>query len=199
MKAVIGAMAMLAAAGAVAPALAETITCGSDNGRERFCPVNTRGGVWLETQLSASGCYQGDTWGYDRQGVWVSGGCRAVFRTGGYSGYNPYQGNNYYDRGYDDRYRGDPRYSENRHKGDGAAAAVALGAILATAAVASAASKNRSSGNASWNDGDRRGCDAGRADRRAGQSQSYWRHGDKFDSRSEQAFQSGYDRCWQDR
>ena len=32
-------------------------------------------------QLSRAACIQGRTWGYGRNGIWVSDGCRAEFRT----------------------------------------------------------------------------------------------------------------------
>ena len=41
------------------PALADTITCESKGGRESYCRTNTHGGVYLQTQLSGNGCYQG--------------------------------------------------------------------------------------------------------------------------------------------
>lgn len=59
-----------------------TITCESANNNYNRCRADTRGGVTLVTQLSKSGCYQGNTWGYDSRFIWVSNGCRAVFRTG---------------------------------------------------------------------------------------------------------------------
>ena len=68
----------------------------------------------LSTQLSSSGCYQGDTWGYDNRGVWVSGGCRADFSSGGYSGYNYHHGNDYYG-------------NNNRKSGNDGAAVANLG------------------------------------------------------------------------
>lgn len=43
-----------------------------------------RGGVVLVNQLSRSGCWEGSTWGWDRGGIWVSGGCRAEFRVLGW-------------------------------------------------------------------------------------------------------------------
>jgi Protein of unknown function (DUF3011) len=66
-------------------ALADDFVCESHNYREQFCPANTRGGVTLVNQFSSDGCYQGQTWGWDPGGVWVSGGCRAEFVTGGYA------------------------------------------------------------------------------------------------------------------
>ncbi|MEJ2604094.1 MAG: DUF3011 domain-containing protein [Gammaproteobacteria bacterium] len=71
--------------GLSAPELAfaeNTITCESQNGQTNRCRVDTRGGVALVTQLSKAGCYQGNTWGYDNRFIWVSNGCRAVFRLG---------------------------------------------------------------------------------------------------------------------
>jgi hypothetical protein len=166
------------------PALADTVTCESSNGRERYCAIDTRGGVVLTTQLSSSGCYQGETWGYDRRGVWVSGGCRAVFRSGGYNGSNWHSSNDYYD--------GD----RNNRKNDGAGAAVAIGAILGAAIIASAASKNKNSGNGDYSRNYDSGCNYGRQDSRAGKSRVYDRHDSAYDSRGEQAFAAGYNQCY---
>lgn len=170
---------------ATAPAIGATITCESRDNRERFCPVNTRGGVVLSTQLSRAGCYQGETWGYDRRGVWVSGGCRAVFQTGGYDGNNWHSSNDYYD--------GDRREKRN----DGSSAALAIGAILGTALIVGALSKKSGSANASSYSTDfDRGCSFGRKDRGAGKSRVYDRHDTAYDSRGEQAFAAGYNKCW---
>lgn len=65
------------------PAEAETIRCESDGGRYRVCSVDARGGVRLTRQLSSQGCWQNDTWGFDRNRIWVDRGCRAEFRVGG--------------------------------------------------------------------------------------------------------------------
>ena len=58
--------------------------CESDEGRTREC---TSGGtnVRLVRQLSNAPCVQGRSWGYTRNGVWVSNGCRAEFASSGYS------------------------------------------------------------------------------------------------------------------
>jgi hypothetical protein len=79
----------IAAGGVVVVALlswtsarADTLTCESGDGREQHCSADTRGGVWLETQLSRAPCRQGETWGYDNRGVWTSNGCRARFGLG---------------------------------------------------------------------------------------------------------------------
>ncbi len=56
--------------------------CQSVNNRQQYCRVDTRGGVQLIRQISKTRCQQGYSWGYDRDGVWVSHGCRAQFVTG---------------------------------------------------------------------------------------------------------------------
>ncbi len=58
------------------------VRCESDEGRTRQCPADTRGGVKLVRQLSDSGCVEGQTWGFSRNGVWVTQGCRAEFAVG---------------------------------------------------------------------------------------------------------------------
>jgi len=65
-----------------------TITCESRNGQYQACSANTSGGVTLSRQLSSQGCWQNDTWGFDRNRVWVTRGCRAEFRVGGTSSSN---------------------------------------------------------------------------------------------------------------
>src|SRR5437899_374444 len=60
----------------------QTITCSSDNGKRNYCNVDTRGGVQLVRQRSGSPCTQGQTWGWDRNAIWVDLGCRADFVIG---------------------------------------------------------------------------------------------------------------------
>ncbi|MFY2763864.1 DUF3011 domain-containing protein [Arenimonas sp. MALMAid1274] len=60
----------------------QTVRCESQDNQWRSCSVDTRGGVRLSRQLSSQGCWQGDTWGYDRNRIWVTRGCRAEFRVG---------------------------------------------------------------------------------------------------------------------
>lgn len=65
------------------PARADTsIRCESSDGRWHACSADTRGGVWLSRQLSHAGCWEGDTWGFERNRIWVDNGCRAEFRIG---------------------------------------------------------------------------------------------------------------------
>jgi len=63
-------------------AMADTIRCESNGGNYKSCSVDTRGGVRLSRQLSSQGCWQNDTWGYDRNRIWVNRGCRAEFWVG---------------------------------------------------------------------------------------------------------------------
>ncbi len=92
MRRLIASSALLIAAPAAAPALAEpqwqeygpgseVIRCESHDGRTRECAANTRAGVQLVRQLSSTACVQGRTWGYGRNGIWVSRGCRADFHS----------------------------------------------------------------------------------------------------------------------
>src|SRR5512146_2963978 len=66
----------------------QTVRCESQGGAYRSCPVSTSGGVSLTRQLSREGCWQNDTWGYDRNRSWVTRGCRAEFRVGNRSDNN---------------------------------------------------------------------------------------------------------------
>ncbi len=59
------------------------VRCSSNDGRTRYCNVDTRGGVRIVRQESRSPCIQGSSWGYDRRGIWVANGCRARFQLGG--------------------------------------------------------------------------------------------------------------------
>jgi hypothetical protein len=61
---------------------ASTVTCESRNGSYQSCPVDASNGVRLSRQLSSQGCWQNDTWGFDRNRIWVDRGCRAEFVVG---------------------------------------------------------------------------------------------------------------------
>lgn len=62
-----------------------TVVCASNNGERVYCDADTRGGdVQLVRQISGSRCRQGETWGWDRRGIWVDRGCRAEFTIGNY-------------------------------------------------------------------------------------------------------------------
>ncbi|TWI03714.1 Protein of unknown function (DUF3011) [Luteimonas cucumeris] len=60
----------------------DIVRCESDDGRTRQCAADTHGGVKLLRQLSDSACIEGQTWGFSRNGIWVTQGCRADFATG---------------------------------------------------------------------------------------------------------------------
>ena len=63
-------------------AAADRVHCSSREFRDNYCPADTRGGVRLLRQTSRTDCDQGRTWGYDRRGIWVSGGCEGEFELG---------------------------------------------------------------------------------------------------------------------
>ncbi len=60
----------------------ERITCESQNYRYHYCKVDTDNRVKLKDQISRSPCIEGQTWGYDQRGVWVTSGCAAEFEVG---------------------------------------------------------------------------------------------------------------------
>jgi Protein of unknown function (DUF3011) len=64
------------------------IYCSSDDGRRKICPADTGNGVQLTKQRSDTPCVFGQSWGYDRRGIWVDRGCRAEF-SAGYNGGGP--------------------------------------------------------------------------------------------------------------
>ncbi len=71
-----------------------TITCESDDNRYRRCRVWTYGTVRIQKQLSKTNCRSNSNWGYDREGIWVNDGCRAVFIVGsGGGGWGNWPGN----------------------------------------------------------------------------------------------------------
>ena len=60
------------------------VRCGSNDYRYRMCQVDTGRGsdVRIVQQISNTRCIEGRTWGWNRAGIWVDGGCEAVFRVG---------------------------------------------------------------------------------------------------------------------
>jgi Protein of unknown function (DUF3011) len=59
-----------------------TMNCASNDGRYKYCRVDTQNYVRLVRQNSGSPCTYGRTWGYDYRGIWVDRGCRATFDYG---------------------------------------------------------------------------------------------------------------------
>ena len=159
----LGSILALAVAAAPVVRADQTVVCESQGHDHHYCAANTSGGVTLVRQMSHAGCWQGDTWGYDRNGIWVSNGCRAEFRLGT-SGpdwarsMEHYRGsgdsdwsnrddmNRWVDRQVDDVYRGDTQ----QHK---ASAGEVIGAVIAAgaiAAIAHEASKDDRGHSESW-------------------------------------------------
>lgn len=58
------------------------VTLESRDHRQVYRRVDHDGYVRLSRRLSDKPCVQGRSWGYDRNGIWVSHGCRAVFEVG---------------------------------------------------------------------------------------------------------------------
>lgn len=73
----------------------EVVRCESRDYRQYYCDIDTRGGVRIVNQLSDTACVEGRTWGWDRRGVWVSGGCRGEFAAAGRGGYGSGHGHGY--------------------------------------------------------------------------------------------------------
>ncbi|TAN05145.1 MAG: DUF3011 domain-containing protein [Rhodanobacteraceae bacterium] len=64
-----------------------TISCGSPQYRLARCAVpGNWPGARMVRQTSKARCVQGQTWGFDRGGVWVDKGCGGLFAPGGYTG-----------------------------------------------------------------------------------------------------------------
>jgi hypothetical protein len=58
------------------------VACQSDRGRRSFCRADTSRGVRLVRELNGSRCRQGDSWGFNQEGIWVDRGCRGEFEVG---------------------------------------------------------------------------------------------------------------------
>src|SRR5215472_10946995 len=151
-----------------------TITCSSNNGSYRYCPVDTSNRVRLIRQISGSPCDYGRTWGYDYRGIWVDRGCRAEFEFGRDSG------------------------------GGGRTAAIAAGVIGAgvLAAVLATRSRNRDNDYDQMNSDQRlaydRGYELGQDDKQAGRTRQYTRYKYEYDSAYETYFRKGYEQGYDD-
>jgi len=55
------------------------LTCESKSKKRRFCGASISTSATLSNQLSSTPCEEGSTWGWNRNGIWVDGGCRAEF------------------------------------------------------------------------------------------------------------------------
>src|SRR5205823_8160885 len=70
----------------------QTVTCSArrNSSTRKYCAADTENAtVTLQRQTSNSACTQGSTWGFDDEGIWVSGGCGGTFAVNpNNSGYN---------------------------------------------------------------------------------------------------------------
>jgi hypothetical protein len=57
------------------------VRCASGGYNYNMCQVDTGRGsrVYVSRQVSKTPCVEGRTWGWNRAGIWVDGGCEAVF------------------------------------------------------------------------------------------------------------------------
>ena len=58
------------------------IICESKNNTRSHCRFDTSMGISLVRRISDNDCIRDQTWGVDKDGIWVSGGCRAEFMRG---------------------------------------------------------------------------------------------------------------------
>jgi Protein of unknown function (DUF3011) len=61
---------------------AQIIPCSSDDGERHYCMADTRHGARLVRQRSQAACKEGESWGYDEEGIWVDKGCSGEFTLG---------------------------------------------------------------------------------------------------------------------
>lgn len=61
------------------PPTAMKLVCESADGQRKICEVDASHGVGLLNQIGESDCVLNRTWGYGREGIWVTEGCRAEF------------------------------------------------------------------------------------------------------------------------
>jgi hypothetical protein len=64
----------------------QTIKCEANNDNRKYCGSYRPGEVRMQQQISGSPCIEGQSWGLDRQGLWVERGCRAIFEIGRFEG-----------------------------------------------------------------------------------------------------------------
>ena len=60
----------------------QTISCSSEDGEKHYCEADTRYGARLVRQRSETPCKEGESWGYDEEGIWVDKGCSGEFVLG---------------------------------------------------------------------------------------------------------------------
>ena len=60
----------------------QIIPCSSDDGEKHYCTADTRHGARLVRQRGETPCKEGESWGYDEEGIWVDKGCVGEFALG---------------------------------------------------------------------------------------------------------------------
>jgi hypothetical protein len=60
----------------------QIIPCSSDDGEKHYCTADTRYGARLLRQRGQAPCKEGESWGYDEEGIWVDKGCVGEFTLG---------------------------------------------------------------------------------------------------------------------
>jgi hypothetical protein len=124
------------------PARADSyVTCASNDYRRNWCPVSSSGQVSLDRQYSGGrgSCNEGSTWGRDRRGIWVDGGCRARFRVE--DRYGNYPNNGYPNNGYPNN--GYPDYNQKKDDSGALIGGLILGGLLVGAIAAANSEKNK--------------------------------------------------------
>jgi len=116
-----------------------TVTCESNSGQTRNCPLHDGGRPHLQTQLSRAGCYEGQTWGTHGNSIWVSNGCRATFKVS--------QNNFNYDSHSN-------RHDSSDSSDNGKALAATAAVIIGVAAIAAAANKDDDNNHGSYSHND---------------------------------------------
>jgi hypothetical protein len=58
------------------------LLCTSEPGQRNLCAADTSAGVALVRSTGKGPCLLGQTWGYDKTGIWVSDGCSGAFAAG---------------------------------------------------------------------------------------------------------------------
>ena len=95
----------------------DIVTCESRHQRYNTCPIQSHGYVTLRRQTSRADCIQGQTWDYDRRGIWVDENCKGEFEV-------------------------ETRHHTSGHKSHNGEKAVAAAAAIAIIAAVAANSKN---------------------------------------------------------
>jgi len=107
LRSLMGLTVLLVLTGAMAIAQNDNVfTCSSDDGQLHSCRVDTDRPIQFVRQRSSAQCVEGQSYGIDRGGVWVTNGCRADFAVvNSDRAYNDgyYNQQGAYNNGYDDR------------------------------------------------------------------------------------------------